>query len=64
MAETSEQDRCAQCGREFRCGMHGLHPCWCATGFAPLAQADPNLPGCLCPECLARRLAAARGAIT
>ncbi len=50
--------RCSTCGAPFVCGAQaGLPACWCAQG--PKLPADVLVAGttCLCPDCLARRLA-------
>jgi hypothetical protein len=45
---------CPRCGAVFVCGMEaGTSPCWCAA--LPPQPVDPDIPGCLCPDCLAAR---------
>lgn len=57
---------CPQCGATFRCGMEaGDAECWCARlPPLPLPVADPARPAaeasCLCPQCMQRRVEAAR----
>ncbi len=45
---------CPRCGAAFVCGMDAGKPrCWCAD--LPPLPVDPDIPGCLCPDCLAER---------
>jgi hypothetical protein len=47
---------CASCGERFTCGLReSQEPCWCAS-LPPLQRIDPNAD-CLCPACLAARVA-------
>jgi hypothetical protein len=49
---------CSRCGAPFRCGMlAGDATCWCAS--LPALPPDALRPGagCLCPACLARKIA-------
>lgn len=44
------------CGRPFACGAAVGH-CWCFD--LPRLPPTPGATGCLCPDCLAARVAAA-----
>jgi len=50
--------RCPDCGREFHCGIADDAPCWCAAEFPALMPLTEAAAGCLCPECLERRISA------
>ena len=52
--------RCTRCGAAFRCGIDDAGPCWCARDFPPVVPLPGDAGGCLCPACLAERVAAAR----
>lgn len=53
---------CSLCGAVFACGASDpAGGCWCFDE-APLAWAAPGAPDCLCPACLAERLADRDGA--
>ncbi|WP_244158382.1 cysteine-rich CWC family protein [Caballeronia fortuita] len=59
----SDAQVCARCGAAFRCGaLAGDPSCWCAT--LPALPADRLRAGmrCLCPACLAARIANAASA--
>jgi hypothetical protein len=48
---------CTSCGGRFTCGLReSQEPCWCAS-LPPLQRVDPDAD-CLCPACLAARIAA------
>jgi hypothetical protein len=50
--------RCPHCGRSFDCGRNATTlACWCKS--MPPLPADRLEPGsrCLCPECLADKIA-------
>jgi len=53
----SMQKLCSECGAAFECKQ--ATGCWCAelpwTLPVPPDKSDPA-KGCLCPECLAKRL--------
>lgn len=52
-ARAEAATRCALCGAPFHCGaVAGSVECWCVA--EPHAAIDPQLRGCLCPDCLAR----------
>ncbi len=45
---------CPLCQARFTCGMAaGSEPCWCAS--LPPQPIDPQVTGCLCPDCLKAR---------
>jgi hypothetical protein len=63
---------CSRCGAQFSCGMvdgDTREPCWC-TGL-PALPADAliapaegtEMQNCLCPTCLALKIASLRSAI-
>jgi hypothetical protein len=54
------EQTCMACGKEFECGMGGLHPCWCSTDFAAVMPLPKAANGCYCRECLARLIASAQ----
>lgn len=65
MAKTNQATGqvCPECGAEFRCGaVAGEATCWCfdLPNVIPLDQIgdDQQPAGCLCPECLQKRIKA------
>jgi len=50
---------CPVCGKPFICGMvAGEKVCWCVQ-LPPLPGPPDPAQGCLCPDCLRRKLAEA-----
>ncbi|HUS34566.1 MAG TPA: cysteine-rich CWC family protein [Verrucomicrobiae bacterium] len=50
--------QCAACGATFECGaVGGKTGCWCAE-LPPLPKERVTNGGCLCRECLLKKLAA------
>jgi len=53
-----EEKRCSACGQPFGCGRSDER-CWCVDLPALPASALRESTDCLCPRCLAERLAQA-----
>lgn len=59
---SSQTQHCPSCGAAFECGTQQSTPCWCSRlpPLLPLTPNDNTTPGqCLCPQCLAKKLAQA-----
>jgi hypothetical protein len=58
-ASNAATQRCECCGAAFHCGaLAGDATCWCAAlAHLPADSLRPDASSCLCPVCLAAKIA-------